>query len=53
MKKDRQGAVHCVCCYKLIKDITHISIDEEGNYTFLCEDCYEKLKPFFNKGRNR
>lgn len=50
MKGDKLGKVHCTACFKIISNVKHAAMDEDDNFTFLCDDCYEKLKPFYVKG---
>ena len=42
----------CAVCSAKIRDASHIAVDENGEIQFLCDDCYEKVRIFFEEVKN-
>lgn len=39
----------CVLCSSDVADAKHIAIDENGDPVVLCEECYNKVRIFFEE----
>lgn len=39
----------CVLCSSDVEEANHIAIDEEGDPQVLCDECYEKVRIFFEE----
>lgn len=40
---------YCSICDQSIFDAEHIAIDDNGEPVVMCEDCYQKARPFFEE----
>ena len=39
----------CVVCSSVVEEANHIAIDRNGDPQVLCEDCYQKVRIFFEE----
>lgn len=39
----------CVVCSLDILDVKHIAIDDDGDPQVICDECYEKVRIFFEE----
>ena len=39
----------CVVCSQTAQEAKHIAIDENGDPQVLCEECYDKVRIFFEE----
>ena len=44
--------MECVVCSSIVKDVKHIAIDDKGDPQVLCDECYEKVRIFFEEVKN-
>ena len=43
----------CIVCSSDVEEANHIAIDEEGEPQVLCDECYEKVRIFFEEVKYR
>lgn len=41
----------CIICEKVVKgrDAEHIALDKHGDPVVMCDECYDKVLPFFEE----
>lgn len=45
--------MNCYFCNRTLSDVNHFSVDSDSNVIVACDDCYEKVKTFCNRGGKR
>lgn len=47
--------MECLICNKILKgvDAEHIALNAEGEPVVLCDECYEKVRVFFEEVKHR
>ena len=45
--------MNCIVCSSNVEEVNHLAIDEEGDPQVLCEECYDKVRIFFEEVKHR